>query len=114
MKRILLLILFAVGCATTSMPTNYVIECAAPAGAKSSCDLVTFIHACQKASGRNFTWTKETDAKLHAESCDCPSHAEVPAAEFDTWFAATLARHGFESHPVGPPHLAVHQIDVRR
>ncbi len=114
MKRAFLLALLAAGCRATSAPANYVIECVAPADAKTPCDLVTFVHACQQASGRNFTWTKETDASLHAASCDCPSRATVPAAEFDAWFAATLERHGFVSHPVGPAHLAVHQIDVRR
>jgi hypothetical protein len=110
-KHLLALCLVALGCRATSLPPPRVVDCGTLDG--SHCDLATFLRACQRASGHNFTWTKETAARLETAIFDGPSRVEVPAARFDGWLDETLARHGFTARAVGPAHLDVLLVTAR-
>lgn len=111
MRLMLLVVLLATACSSVPQAPKLVIACEPAQGA--SCDLSGFLHACQRAGERNFTWTGETDAKLRATQLDCPRSVEVAADELDSYIARTLASHGFELRPVGPEHLHVFEVRPR-
>lgn len=107
-RSIALALLLAVlaACHATPSASPLVIDCRAGASEERS-DLADFLHACQRASGRNFTWTSATDERLNDTAFEGPARVEVPASELDAWLATTLARHGFTLSPVGPKRLNV-------
>lgn len=112
MRRSIALVLLLAACHAAPSAPPLVIDCSVSADS-ARCDLATLLRACQRASGRNFTWTKTMDERLTSTPFDGPAHVELPANELGAWLEATLARHGYALTPIGPKHLDVWLVDAR-
>lgn len=73
---------------------------------------LAFLHECQRASGRNFTFPSSIADELGATKLRVSGPARIADAEFDEFVSKTLAVVGYTCRSIGPAHL--HVLEVRR
>lgn len=69
-----------------------------------------FIGLCQEATGLNFTYSEETQGELSRRKMRLLGTMRVPRDEFYSWFQIMLIIEQFACIEIGPPHMAVIQI----
>ena len=79
-----------------------------------SMNIEEFVKACQKVSGFNFTYTKDTAEAMEATPLNLKGATHVAALELPTFLATTLEAHGFTSKHIGPEHLNVVLIERKK
>ncbi len=72
-----------------------------------------FLKVCQRASGRNFTYTDSTRAKLEQSRLATTGAGLMTDADFDIYFAARMSVCGFQTKTIGPEHLRVYLVEPR-
>ena len=72
--------------------------------------LEQFIGLCQEATGLNFTYSTDTQRGLADRKMRLLGTMRVPRDEFYSWFQIMLIIEQFACIEIGPPHLAVIQI----
>ena len=72
--------------------------------------LEQFIGLCQEATGLKFTYSDETKRQLEERTMRLLGTMRVPRDEFYSWFQVMLIIEQFACIEIGPPHLAVIQI----
>lgn len=116
------LVLLAGASCATKPADSPVVESAPAAGAEivdltefegQAMSVEQFLKVCQRASGRNFTYTDATRGELEQRKVAFTGAGRMTAAEFDLYFAARMSACGFLTKPIGPEHLRVYLVEPR-
>ena len=69
--------------------------------------LAEFVNICQEATGKNFTYDRQTGEALKQQPAVMFGPKRIPKDEFYNFFQIQLFIHDFVCIEVGPPHLSV-------
>ena len=77
---------------------------------ESALKLDQFVKLCQEATGLNFTYAQDTESALQGKTVRLLGTKRIPREDFYSWFQIMLIIENFACVEIGPPHLAVVQI----